>query len=466
MRKLFRVIVLFISLFFLFPRIHISADYNPNNHCSNLVIYDNFGKDADNIIYNNAEYIKVEVTLLDKNASYTVYTDSGFYIDYKRSGLKPDKNGVLSITIEKKEFSFPFEGTENKPETPKVHKITIDREGYPDSYCRFDNVYSVLSAPTPTPRFSATCILNVLSSIEPNTNLTFTPSTDIFVEGKVTPDSSITKSYVFARGNDIKLKSPDSQTRDYLEYFSIMLKNKLDFNAELKHLEEGTYNVETNNLYLILEEAPLARDVKSILLQCPSVKFSISLKGGGTITPTPSPTLLTPSPTPPEPDFCRDPSGCGNDCSSGSNCKQCSQCRPTPKPTSRAIKPSPSPPPLVSLCDQLTKNNNYRNKCLECIGKEEPTGKMWTAVGCIPISYTDVIKEVVFGIGVGIAGGVAFLYFLYGAFMILTSTGNAEKLEEAKQIITSSLAGLLLIIFSIFLLQVIGVQILQLPGFG
>lgn len=128
--------------------------------------------------------------------------------------------------------------------------------------------------------------------------------------------------------------------------------------------------------------------------------------------------------------------------------------------SNKTQRPKTDKPQLKPLCDQLS--SEFSGKCWECQRSGE---KIWTAIGCIPISYTAVIKDVVLGIGVGIAGGVAFLYFLYGAFMILTSTGNAEKLEEAKQIITSALAGLILIIFSIFLLKTIGVDILQLPGF-
>ena len=92
--------------------------------------------------------------------------------------------------------------------------------------------------------------------------------------------------------------------------------------------------------------------------------------------------------------------------------------------------------------------------------------KTWTAIGCLPNNFDTLIRNYILVIGISIAGGTSFLYFLYGAFLILTSAGNAEMIEEAKQIILSALSGLLLIIFSIFLLRVIGVDILKLPGFS
>jgi hypothetical protein len=44
---------------------------------------------------------------------------------------------------------------------------------------------------------------------------------------------------------------------------------------------------------------------------------------------------------------------------------------------------------------------------------------------------------------------------------MMTSTGNPEAIQEAKERITSAIVGLLFIIFSLVILQVIGVDILQ-----
>jgi hypothetical protein len=47
----------------------------------------------------------------------------------------------------------------------------------------------------------------------------------------------------------------------------------------------------------------------------------------------------------------------------------------------------------------------------------------------------------------------------------MTSQGDPEKVKEARESITAAVAGLLVIIFSIVLLQLITVDILHLPGF-
>jgi hypothetical protein len=66
--------------------------------------------------------------------------------------------------------------------------------------------------------------------------------------------------------------------------------------------------------------------------------------------------------------------------------------------------------------------------------------------------------------GVGIGGGVAFLLIVISGFMIMTASGNPERLQAGKELMTSAIMGLIMLIFSVFLLKIIGVDILQLPG--
>lgn len=89
-----------------------------------------------------------------------------------------------------------------------------------------------------------------------------------------------------------------------------------------------------------------------------------------------------------------------------------------------------------------------------------------TALGCIPIqNITESIKWFLRW-AIGIAGGIAFLLILSSGFQIMTSSGNPEKLKGGQEQLTAAISGLLLIIFSVFLLRLIGVDILKLPGFG
>ncbi len=51
-------------------------------------------------------------------------------------------------------------------------------------------------------------------------------------------------------------------------------------------------------------------------------------------------------------------------------------------------------------------------------------------------------------------------------FQITTSSGDPKRLQAGKELLTSAIAGLLLLILSAFILRLIGVDILGLPEFG
>ncbi len=69
----------------------------------------------------------------------------------------------------------------------------------------------------------------------------------------------------------------------------------------------------------------------------------------------------------------------------------------------------------------------------------------------------------VLGIAIGVAGGVGFLLLVYGGFKLVSSQGDPKALQEARGVITAALSGLLFIVFSVFILRLIGVTILGLP---
>lgn len=90
---------------------------------------------------------------------------------------------------------------------------------------------------------------------------------------------------------------------------------------------------------------------------------------------------------------------------------------------------------------------------------------VYTAIGCVNASPSGILSYV-FSIGIGIAGGVALLCIIYCAYIIQTSQANPERLNQARELLTSCITGLIIIIFSIFILRVIGVDILRIPGFS
>ncbi len=89
-----------------------------------------------------------------------------------------------------------------------------------------------------------------------------------------------------------------------------------------------------------------------------------------------------------------------------------------------------------------------------------------TAIGCISTSAdgADSFFASIISIAVGIGGGLALVLMLYGVFIVTTSAGIPDKLNEGREIITSAIAGLIFILLSVFLLNLIGINILGLPG--
>jgi hypothetical protein len=67
--------------------------------------------------------------------------------------------------------------------------------------------------------------------------------------------------------------------------------------------------------------------------------------------------------------------------------------------------------------------------------------------------------------GTAIAGGIAFLLIVVGGFQMMTAVGNPEKLSAGRELIGSAVTGLVLIILSVFLLRLVGYDILRIPGF-
>lgn len=100
-------------------------------------------------------------------------------------------------------------------------------------------------------------------------------------------------------------------------------------------------------------------------------------------------------------------------------------------------------------------------------GTADPNGDgIFTALGCIPIKDPTRFVAWLLGFAIGIGGGIAILLIIFGAFQVMTSSGNPENLKKGNEMITSAIGGLIFIIFSVFLLKLIGVDILKLPGFG
>jgi len=114
-----------------------------------------------------------------------------------------------------------------------------------------------------------------------------------------------------------------------------------------------------------------------------------------------------------------------------------------------------------NLCGQITDNNRAYEYCKAC----ENRGGVWTAVGCAQTKAESIVKMFI-KIGISIGGGIALLSILLGAFKLTTSQGDPKQVEEAKSLISSAIIGLIFILFSVVIIQFIGVQLFRIPGFG
>jgi hypothetical protein len=131
---------------------------------------------------------------------------------------------------------------------------------------------------------------------------------------------------------------------------------------------------------------------------------------------------------------------------------QASAGSPTPLPT---IPPPPSPP-----CIKFGEGG----KCLSVAtalsigaGENDTTG-----TSTDPQSFIQQLFQII----LGIAGGIALLLIMFAGYRLMVSQGKPEAIQQAREQLIAAIVGLLFFIFSLVILQVIGVDLLHLPGFG
>lgn len=116
----------------------------------------------------------------------------------------------------------------------------------------------------------------------------------------------------------------------------------------------------------------------------------------------------------------------------------------------------------------------------QCVERPAITDDQRAFVAC-PDSPTETCVATPFGLlrtdpgglasqivqlGIGIGSGVAFLLIIYGSYVVLTSQGNPEGINHGKEIITSAIIGLVFIVLSVSIMQIIGFDILGLQSIG
>ncbi|HLL61124.1 MAG TPA: hypothetical protein VK338_05375 [Candidatus Nitrosocosmicus sp.] len=156
--------------------------------------------------------------------------------------------------------------------------------------------------------------------------------------------------------------------------------------------------------------------------------------------------------------------------SATANCDVCGYCEGvTPSP------PYKNPPPDWEKCRKCLYPDTVphpatSNKTIEVLptpiyGLNAPDpNSHYTVLGCIstvPGKFVGGISSKAFQL----IGGISFFFLLYGAFLVATSRGDYEKLNQGKRVVYGAIAGLLFALFSIFIIRFLAVNVFKIPGF-
>ena len=118
------------------------------------------------------------------------------------------------------------------------------------------------------------------------------------------------------------------------------------------------------------------------------------------------------------------------------------------------------------LIKMIEKFGNLTDKI--SVLAQSGTDPIPTAVGDVTPTVEGVVNKFV-SIGVGVGGVAAIGLMIYGGIMLLTSSGEPEKLMEGREILTNAIMGLALIVLSVFVLEFLGFNVLnisELTGVG
>jgi len=113
----------------------------------------------------------------------------------------------------------------------------------------------------------------------------------------------------------------------------------------------------------------------------------------------------------------------------------------------------PIPTPQLEYIDE----HDIKAADLKCI-------TVATAVGPISTDPFGFVKSVL-SLLLSVSGGITVVFIIIAGYRLMTSQGNPEAVKAGQEQLTSAIVGLLFIIFSLVILQVVGVDILHIPGF-
>lgn len=99
------------------------------------------------------------------------------------------------------------------------------------------------------------------------------------------------------------------------------------------------------------------------------------------------------------------------------------------------------------------------NQCKSC----RESGGTWSGLGCIDSTPTGIVTWLI-RIAYGVMGGVALIQFIIAG--IYYQTGQEDKVREARKNIIATITGLAVLTFSILILRIIGINVLDILPIG
>lgn len=112
---------------------------------------------------------------------------------------------------------------------------------------------------------------------------------------------------------------------------------------------------------------------------------------------------------------------------------------------------------IAKMCDRYLSNSSEYSKCDACMSNSG----YYSAIGCVKFNNFGIfITNSVLTPLLSFGGIVTFLLIIYSAILVMTSSGDPEKIKKAKEILTSALLGLIFVILSIFILKFISGDLL------
>jgi len=151
-------------------------------------------------------------------------------------------------------------------------------------------------------------------------------------------------------------------------------------------------------------------------------------------------------------------------------CDLCGYCPPDDQPSTwekcrLCMYPNASSDPTTKETLRIDPSTNT--------GPTPYQGRQYTVIGCIQTDLASFQQEgaaasvvqILLNIIFSIVGGIAFLYLIYGSFVVLTSQAEPERLNYGKRLVYGAIIGLIFTLSSVFIVNFLASGILKIPGF-